>query len=256
VGRFHYQLGRAYRALRQYDDARASFETARDLGHTRAWVAIGNSIADEALAHYIIGVDQGDPYAFYALGRQLLRFETNADLRQQGFDLMMRALEVGHTFAMNELGYFYLDQESEWFDPDRGLRYLRESAARGDIYGFNNMGLVYCDGMGGATKNVQTAFDWFLQASTGGHPNAPGNIGLLYERGDPWAGVGAAYVIQEQRPDGYASFNAAIFAAKSAALSDPDAKKEAIGLLGSNESQSSRFRHAAIYFRSWCFYSR
>ncbi|MCF6304236.1 MAG: caspase family protein [Rhodobacteraceae bacterium] len=269
VGRFHYQLGRAYRALRRYDDARAAFEAARDLGHTRAWVAIGNSIADEArrsggvskaqvpdeaLAHYIIGVDQGDPYAFYALGRQLLRFETNADLREQGFNLMMRALEVGHTFAMNELGYFYLDQDSEWFEPARGLRYLRESASRGDIYGFNNMGLVYRDGMGGTAKNVQTAYDWFLQAAEGGHPNAPGNIGLLYERfelgrtgaaekamewyelgierGDPWAGVGAAYVILEQRPDGYANTDAALFAGKAAALSDPDAKKEAMGLLG------------------------
>lgn len=132
VGRFHYQLGRAYRALRRFDEANAAFEKARDLGHTRAWLALGNAIADEAkrtggvssqqvpddaLAHYIVGVDQGDPYAFYALGRQLLRFETNEDLRQQGYDLMMRALEVGHTFAMNELGFFYLDPESDWYDP-------------------------------------------------------------------------------------------------------------------------------------------
>jgi len=268
VGRFQYQLGRAYRALRRFDEARAAFDKARDLGHTRAWVAIGNSIADEArrsggvsnqkvpdeaLAHYIIGVDQGDPYAYYALGRQLLRFETNQDLRQQGYDLMMRALEVGHTFAMNELGYFYLDPESEWFDPVRGLRYLRESAARDDIYGYNNMGLVYRDGLGGETKDAQTAYDWFVQASAGGHPNAPGNIGLMYERGalgrsgaadkamqwyelglergDPWAGVGAAYVIQEQSPGGYSRYEAATFAAKSAALSDADAKKEALNIL-------------------------
>lgn len=268
VGRFHYQLGRAYRALRMYDEAMASFEQARDLGHTRAWVAIGNAIADEArrtggvlnqkvpnqaLAHYILGVDKGDPYAFYALGRQLLRYETNEDLREQGYDLMMRALEVGHTFAMNELGYFYLDSESDWFDPNRGLRYLRESAARGDIYGFNNMGLVYRDGLGGETKDAQTALQWFLQASDGGHPNAPGNIGLMYERGalgragaaekamewyelglsrgDPWAGIGAAYVIQDQRPPGYSGYEAALFAAKSAALSDADAKKEALNIL-------------------------
>ena len=269
VGRFHYQLGRAYRALRMFDEARAAFEKARDLGHTRAWVAIGNAIADDAkrtggvsnqqvpdqaLAHYIIGVDQGDPYAFYALGRQLLRFETKEDLRQQGYDLMMRSLEVGHTFAMNELGYFYLDSDSEWFDPVRGLRYLRESAARGDIYGFNNMGLVYRDGLGGEEKDAQAAFGWFLRAAEGGHPNAPGNIGLLYERGtlgrsgaadnamewyeqgiergDPWAGVGAAYVIQDQRPSGYSRFEAATFAAKAAALSDESAKKEALNVLG------------------------
>ncbi|MBL4807621.1 MAG: caspase family protein [Rhodobacteraceae bacterium] len=269
IGRFHYQLGRAYRALRRFDEARAAFETARDLGHTRAWVAIGNAIADEAkrtggvsnaqvpdeaLAYYIIGVDQGDPYAMYALGRQLLRFETNQDLRQQGYDLMMRSLEVGHTFAMNELGYFYLDEDSDWFDAERGLRYLRESAARSDIYGFNNMGLVYRDGLGGTAKDAQVAYDWFVQAATGGHPNAPGNIGLMYERGelgrsgsaekamewyevgiergDPWAGIGAAYTIQDQRPTGFERFEAATFAAKSAALSDLAAGNEARNLLG------------------------
>lgn len=274
IGRFHYQLGRAYRALRRFDEATASFERARDLGHTRAWVALGNAIADEAkrtggvnnqkvpdeaLAHYIVGVDQGDPYAFYALGRQLLRFETNEDLRQQGYDLMMRSLEVGHTFAMNELGYFYLDSESDWYDPERGLRYLRESAARDDIYGYNNMGLVYRDGLGEEPKNPQTAYDWFVKASVGGHPNAPGNIGLMYERGllgrsgaadnamewyvlglergDPWAGVGASYVIQDQRPSGFSRFEAAIFAAKAAALSDDGAKKEALNILrGLNRS--------------------
>ncbi len=259
TGRFHYQLGRAYLALRRYDEANAAFEKARDLGHTRAWVALGAMIADqaareggkanvkdpdEALAYYIIGVDQGDPYAYYALGRQLLRYETNEELRRQGFDLMMRALEVGHTFAMNELGYFYLDEENPFFDSERGLRYLRESAARDDIYGYNNMGLVYRNGLGGTAVDYQKAFDWFEKAALGGHPNAPGNIGLLYERGqlgrgkadeamhwyqiglergDPWAGVGAAYVILDQRPDGFERYQAAIFAAKAAALRDPEA---------------------------------
>jgi len=51
-------------------------------------------------------------------------------------------------------------------------------------------------------------------------------------RGDPWAGVGAAYIIQEQSPDGYGRSDTATFGAKAAALSDPDAKKEAMGLLG------------------------
>ena len=41
VGRFHYQLGRVHLALRDFDAARASFGRARDLGHTRAFVALG-----------------------------------------------------------------------------------------------------------------------------------------------------------------------------------------------------------------------
>ena len=48
VGRFHYQLGRAELALRQFDAAQAEFAKARDLGHTRAYVALGNLVASQA----------------------------------------------------------------------------------------------------------------------------------------------------------------------------------------------------------------
>ena len=89
-GRFHYQLGRAELALRDFDAARAEFERARDLGHTRAWYALGALTRQrggrppaarasapapaEALALYRAGVERGDPYAFHALGKQLLRY--------------------------------------------------------------------------------------------------------------------------------------------------------------------------------------
>ena len=62
--------------------------------------------------------------------------------------------------AMNELGYFYLDEGSEYYDPTRGLRYLTESADRGDIYGYNNLGLVYMNGLGGQKKDAKLALDW------------------------------------------------------------------------------------------------
>lgn len=256
-GRFHYQLGRALNAMRQYDAARAEWDTARALGHARASYAIGNAILnqaqqtggstneaapDEALAYYREGVDLGDPYAFYALGRQLVRHgKTEAD-RLKGYDLMMRALEVGHTFAMNELGYFYLDEKSEYYDPTRGLRYLTESAARGDIYGYNNLGLVYMNGLGGQKKDAQQALDWFTKAAEGGHPNAPGNIGTLIasgalgkkpdlakaiewfdmglERGDANAGAYAAYLILTEGAGGLSETDAAYRAGRAAALRD------------------------------------
>lgn len=255
--RFHYQLGRVYTALRQLDDARAEWDMARQLGHSRASYAIGNAILnkaretggsaveaapEEALAYFREGVDLGDPYAFYALGRQLVRFGQTGQDRLRGYDLLMRALEVGHTYAMNELGYFYLDEDSEYYDPARGLRYLNESADRGDIYGFNNLGLVYMNGLGGQKKDAKLALDWFTKAAAGGHPNAPGNIGQLIasgalgkkadlgqavewfdkglERGDANAGAYAAYLILTEGAGGLSPADAAFRAGRAAALRD------------------------------------
>jgi TPR repeat protein len=197
-GRFHYQLGRALNALRRTDEARAAWDTARTFGHSRASYAIGNLIVnqaretggsavevapDEALAFFREGAELGDPYAFYALGRQMVRFGDTGQERLRGYDLLMRALAVGHAYAMNELGYFYLDAESEYYDPARGLRDLNESAARGDTYGYNNLGLAYMNGLCGQAKDANVACSWFTQASDGGHPNAPGNIAQLIASG-------------------------------------------------------------------------
>ena len=274
-GRFHYQLGRALVALRRTDEAKAAFGRARDRGHTRAWHALGNAILNEAreaggasnpkaseevLQLYAQGVDRGDPYAFYSLGRQFMRFGGSDAIEIEGYDLMMRALEVGHTFAMNELGYFYLAEDGEYHDPERGLRYLRESASRNDIYGFNNMGLVYLDGLGGTPVDDAAAFEMFGKAAEGGHPNAPFNLGRMYrdgrapegrdrvravewfaeglERGDAFAGGSAAHLISTQGVTGYDLFDAAVFAAKAAALVNQGAARPARELLASFDGRA------------------
>lgn len=258
-GRFHYQLGRAHLALRQFDAARADFETARELGHTRAWMALGSLVANEALIAggaanepapaeaiglYREGVDRGDPYAYHALGKQLLRFGTTEAARTEGFELLSRALELGHTFSMNELGYYFLDPETPYSDPARGLRYLQESAGRGDIYGYNNLGIVYRDGLAGVTADPQAAQDWFRQAAEGGHPYAPGNLGRMWnsgalgsadqyaqavewydiglERGDGWSGANAAWIILNRDVPGLGPRDAALRAAKAASLRGAD----------------------------------
>ncbi len=253
--RFHYQKARAHIALRQFDEAGAALEKAKELGHTRAWQALGNfylneakrnggrsnqQASEEVLQLYAQGVERGDPYAFYALGRQFMRYGGTNAIEIEGYDLMMRSLEVGHTFAMNELGYFYLDEKSEFYDAERGLRYLRESAARDDIYGFNNMGLVYLRGMGGTEVDNAAAFDMFQKAAEGGHPKGPYNLARMHrdglvtgtpdlvsavewfseglERGDASAGGNASYLIAVNEIEGFDMTDAAVLGAKAAAL--------------------------------------
>ncbi|MEM9032184.1 MAG: caspase family protein, partial [Pseudomonadota bacterium] len=103
VGRFHYQLGRALTALRRFGEARSAFETARDLGHTRAWRALAGSVQteilatggtargvempEEAQAYLAQGVAAGDPYAYYALGREFMRFGGSDSVEIEGYDL-------------------------------------------------------------------------------------------------------------------------------------------------------------------------
>jgi TPR repeat protein len=268
IGRFHYQLGRVYVALRQVEKAEEEYLLARDLGHTRAWNALGSievaklqetggalseMAPDSALSYFATGVEKGDPYAFHSLGRQLLLNSEGLVRRNQGFELLTRALELGHTFSMNTLGIYFLEENTDHFSPERGLRYLRESAAREDIYGYQNMGFVTLNGLGGLKKDPQAAYEWFVKASDEGHPTAPTSVGRMYtngqvaggvnyskaiswydqglERGDPWGGSNAAWIIHNEKPSGFDLGQAAIRAAKAATLRNKDAASEARSLL-------------------------
>jgi len=263
-GRFHYQLGRALQAAERYEDARAAFERARALDHTRSLATLGTLVArqgaiaggalaeaasDEALALWLEGVDRGDPYAYHWLGRDLLRFGESDGEKLYGFELLTRALELGHTFSMNELGYYFLREDSPNQEPRRGLRYLEESAAREDIYGYHNLGLVYDKGLGGIEPDAEAARRWYEAAAEGGHPFAPINLGRMhfegrlgggedlvraiewYDRGlaagGAWGGANAAWIIANRGPEGYAPADAAVRAAKAAALNDAEAAASA-----------------------------
>ncbi|MEP5761895.1 MAG: caspase family protein [Litoreibacter sp.] len=274
-GRFHYQLGRAYLALRDVDAAATAFKQASDLGHTRAIHAQGTALVaryaetagtrsgrapDEVLALYARGVELGDPYAYHSLGLQYLRHPQTADEPRQGYALLSRSLELGHTFSMNALGLYFLEEGSDHYDAARGLRYLRESAARDDIYGFQNMGFVYLNGIGDTPKDLELAYELFLKASDGGHPTAPSSLGRMYNagtapggrnpveaikwydiglsRGDGWGGANGAWIIANRNPVGFTVFDAAVRAAKAASLRDPGPKAEALSLLNSLSSKA------------------
>ncbi len=254
TGRFHYQLGRAKLALANTDGAKLSFERARDLGHARAWYGLGllaraeesgvgsaRSADSEAVRQlFARGVAEGDPYAMHSLGLELLRNGGTTEAEVEGYDLMVRAMEVGHTFSMNGLTSIYLDQNSEYFDPERALRYMRESVARGDIYGMANLAVAYRQGSAGLEIDLGQAYDLLREAHDQGHPTTAYTLATMYndgtarggrnateainvfndglERGDPVAGATAAYTLMTETVAGYSQFDAAVMAAKGAAL--------------------------------------
>ncbi|WP_170125332.1 caspase family protein [Jannaschia seohaensis] len=265
VGRFHYQRGRALTALLRFDEARDAFAAARERGHTRAWYALGASLFDEerrsggygyrkasdaVLQLYARGAQEGDPYAFHALGRQLMEFGETDAIQIEGYDLIMRAMEVGHTFAMNAMAAIYLREGTEEYDPDRALRYYRESARRGDVYGYYGMGYAHSIGLGALAPDPGEAYRWMRRAAEGGHPFAPYSVGVALadgsatgtpdpaaalgyylqglERGHALSAVVAVDLLRGTGVEGYTPFDAAAIAAKGAALGNaryaPDAR--------------------------------
>jgi TPR repeat protein len=264
VGRFHYQLGRALMALKDFAGAEAAFSRAAELGHTRAYHGLGTLLMttaeasggqgrqaapESAMALLLKGVMRGDPYAYHTMGLQLMRFPRVDSDVLNGFDLLSRSVELGHTFSMNALGLYFLDEDAAHYDPERGLRYLQESAARADIYGYNNLGFVALNGVGGQPVDLQQAEEWFRKAARGGHPSAATALGRMYtrgqiggradlrsaitwydqglERGDAWGGANAAWLIANRAPRGYTGFDAAVRAAKAATMQNAKAAQSA-----------------------------
>lgn len=268
TGRFHYQLGRVYLAMGDLDAAEAAYNKALSLNHSRAWQALGllevqrlqalggnkrPEPPETAKAKLAIGVDLGDPYAYHTLGLWLLEQETDPKLKLQGFELMLRAMEVGHTFAMNGLGTYFLRKDSPQYDVERGVRYFKESAARGDIYGYANMGYLAANGIGDVEKDPAAALQWYSKAADEGHPTAPSSIGRMQQRGeltgtpefeeavrwydmglsrgDGWGGANAAWVIANRKPKGYDRGDAAVRAAKAYVLRNETAAQAAMKVL-------------------------
>ena len=132
---------------------------------------------------------------------------------------MLRAAELGHTYAMNELGYIFLYGLGEPVDAERGIRFYESGAERDDIYSLNNLGLVYLRGQG-RRADPGKALSYFTRAAAGGHPFAPTNLGrmardgvggpkdlaaagewleLAAERGDYWGALDRARLESDKR---------------------------------------------------------
>ncbi|MDX8347394.1 caspase family protein [Cognatiyoonia sp. IB215446] len=265
--RFHYQFARALLAHKRYDDAKEHLERARDLGHIRAYtglagletiqsaVAGGFQVGEapaSALANYETAAANGDALGAYGLGRQLLRFGESDVAKDRGYELLLRAFDAGYVQALNELGAYHFNENGGGYEPERGLRYFQEAAGRGSAFGYNNLGLIYTNGLGTIPRDLPLAIENLKAASDKSHPTAPTSLGRIYDgaegfsadyqvamewydlglaRGDPWGGANGAWIILNQTPDGYTNVDAAVRAAKAAALQNPDAAEQARNLL-------------------------
>jgi TPR repeat protein len=170
-----------------------------------------------------------------------------AEDRKTGLELMLRAAALGHTYAMNELGYIFLYGKGMPVNAERGIRFYEAAAERDDIYSLNNLGLVYLRGIGRRADPAK-ALVYFTRAAAGGHPFAPTNLGrmardgiggpkdpgaaarwleLAAERGDYWGALDRARM--ESEPAVAARFLAlAVSLNRQDDNYDPDKQAEAL----------------------------
>ena len=261
--RFRYQLGRVQQAAGNVTDAFDNITAAAEAGHIRAKFALAMLLDSERIDRAVTkipydpgkaldlleqGTAEQDPYAVHRLGKKLLRNGETDEEKKRGFELLERAVELGHTFSMNELGLYFLRENSEHYIPERGMRYLRASELRKDIYGYNNLAYVALNGLGGNPVDYDKALEYFLAASEGGHPTAPASIARMilrdqlqgrtraealewYDmslaRGDAWGGTNGAYIILDGQVPGQGPADAALRAAKAALLANEEPASQA-----------------------------
>lgn len=259
TARFHYQLGRVLQSAGRYEQAYEAFETAADAGHVRANYGLAVMLstermdrdvhgvpfdAERAAALLDAGVAANDPYAMHRKGRKLMRDGATEAERTEGFELLERSVELGHTFSMNELGIYFLTPDSGHYIPERGMRYLEASRDREDIYGYSNLGFVALNGLDGQAEDYDQALEMFQIASDGGHPSAPSMVARMilndqvdgagpsealswYDRalarGDAWGGTNGAIMTQQGEVPGKGPADAALRAARAALLPDDEA---------------------------------
>lgn len=247
VARFQYQLARALFASRDLAGGQVALRLANALGHVRAGYEMGylaqtgfGEQRDDARAIDLFktAAMKGDPFALYSYGKALYHGRGVAPDQGTGLIMMGRAAELGHTYAMNELGAIYLGGKGLGAaDTSRGLRYYEAGAQRNDIYSIDNLAIAYANGQG-VPQDVNKALGLFKIAIDGGHPLAPNELGRLY-----FNGIGVPKDIKEaakwyrlgaDRGDAYAASNLAfILAGGLAGKADPAGASRLYGLAAS-----------------------
>lgn len=76
-----------------------------------------------------------------------------------------KAAENGNAEAMARLSDFYLEGKGgRTKDYNKAMEWIKKSVAKGDPYGYSNMGYMYCYGVG-VSKNYDEAIKWFRKSA-------------------------------------------------------------------------------------------
>lgn len=180
VDRFHYQLGRAQFAVRDYASALASYKKAFELGNTRALYALGAMYddgfgvgKDPALArfYYEIAAEMKFAPAIVSLGVQNERGLGGARDLAKAHALFQQAADLGEPGAINKLGEFAEKGLAIAKNVKQARGFYEKSAALGDPVAMVNLARCYANGIGGR-RDIAEAKRWLEKAAQAGSGEA------------------------------------------------------------------------------------
>lgn len=192
IGRFHYQLGRAYMKAGQYHDMVRSFERAGELRHVFAWVSLGlerssgaNITKDPGLAaaYFKKAAEQGDPEGQALYAEALLRGEGVRGDATEAVDWLNKAIGQGHVESMVSMGAAYSNGWGVAKDEQKAFAWIERAAQAGSVAAQGSLGYRYNQGIG-VSKDQVKALEWTRKAADAGSEIAQYNLAWMYERGD------------------------------------------------------------------------
>ena len=187
VSRFHYQLGRAYRAAKDYTSALASYQKAFRLGDAPATYALGLMYQegdgvgkDPALARFYLELASEMKFtsAFVSLGLQYELGVGGARDAGKAFELYERASDAGDASGSNKMAEL-LEKGVGHKRDLKGARALYEKgAAMGSQDAVINLARCHANGIGGR-KDVAEARRLLERAAESGNSAAKSILSSL-----------------------------------------------------------------------------
>ncbi len=192
VGRFHYQLGRAYMKAGQYHNMARSFERAGELRHVFAWIslglehALGMNITKNpglAAAYFKKPAEQGHPEGQALYADALFRGNGVQVDATEAIDWLNKAIAQGHVDAMAAMGAAYSNGWGVAKDEQKAFGWVERAAHAGSVEARGSLGYRYSHGIG-VEKDQAKAFEWTRKAAEAGSTIAQYNLAEMYERGE------------------------------------------------------------------------
>ncbi len=126
---------------------------------------------------------QGDADACHSLSRLYAAGTPHMEKDMgKSFEMLVRAVELGCTDALQDLGAAYMYGLGTGRDMGMAIRYLREAADNGSPKALVNLGLIYSNGMG-VRKDEHRAVELYTRAVGMGDSTAMSNLGVMYAMG-------------------------------------------------------------------------
>ncbi|PIK45848.1 hypothetical protein BSL78_17294 [Apostichopus japonicus] len=189
-GMIQTMMGIQFASLGRYKKAVSHFESASQLGYSKAQYNLGQCYElgqgveldlAKAVNLYERAAEQDHPLALYKLGMYHYHgLGATPEDESVGFKFMQRAAEAGVILAHSFLGNYYLQTKTR--DVEKAILHLRAAVEEQETESEYLLGLCYEQGWG-VHRNTEAAAGLYHRAAKAGYPLAMYSLGTYFEKG-------------------------------------------------------------------------